>query len=57
MASRYLLHLYALTAIGAGMNLAHAQPVTFACPRAGVIEERGLGSLQYTGPAPNDPFV
>lgn len=36
---------------------ARAQPVNFACPRAGVIEERGLGKLQYTGAAPNDAFV
>ena len=29
----------------------------FSCPRAGVIEERGLGKLQYTGAAANDPVV
>jgi hypothetical protein len=41
----------------AGANLAHAQPVPFACPRNGVIEERALGKLQYTGAASNDPYI
>ena len=39
------------------VTTAGAQPVTFACPRAGVIEERGLGKLQYTEPAANDPMI
>jgi hypothetical protein len=40
-----------------GITAAQAQPVAFTCPRPGVIEERGLGKLQYTGPASNDPMI
>jgi hypothetical protein len=42
---------------GGGITAVQAQPVAFACPRAGVVEERGLGKLQYTGPASSDPMV
>jgi hypothetical protein len=44
-------------AIGAGMSVAQAQVVDFACPKAGVVEERGLGKIQYTGASPSDPYV
>jgi hypothetical protein len=51
------LYLGAVMAIVGGISMAIAQPVNFTCPRAGVIEQRGLGKLQYTGPAANDPLV
>jgi hypothetical protein len=44
-------------AISAGATVAQAQPIEFNCPKAGVIEERGLGKIQYTGASPNDPYV
>jgi hypothetical protein len=40
-----------------GVGVARAQPVEFTCPRAGVIEERALGRLQYTGAAAGDPLI
>jgi hypothetical protein len=36
---------------------AHAQPVQFACPKAGTVEQRGLGKITYTGPSPSDPYL
>src|ERR1700712_4845368 len=44
-------------AVSGSATVAHAQAVNFTCPRAGVTEERGLGKLQYTGAAANDPLV
>jgi hypothetical protein len=41
----------------AAAGIAQAEPVGFACPKAGTIEERALGKLQYTGAAANDPTV
>jgi hypothetical protein len=36
---------------------ANAQPVPFACPKAGVVAEFGLGKIQYTGASPSDPTM
>lgn len=44
-------------AIGFCAGVAQAQPVSFACPKAGTVEERALGKLQYTGPSPSDPLI
>jgi hypothetical protein len=44
--------LLALATVG----VAQAEPVNFACPRPGTVEERALGKLQYTGAA-SDPAV
>jgi hypothetical protein len=62
MASRYLRclnrkYLGALMAIGTSASFAQAQPVDFACPRPGTIEERGAFKTQYTGPSPTDPYL
>jgi hypothetical protein len=50
-------YLWLVMALGAGAGVARAQAVDFACPRNGVIEERALGKLQYTGAAATDPVV
>jgi hypothetical protein len=57
MAWRCRLWLSALVAIGYGVRIAQAQPVDFACPKGGVIEERALGKLLYTGASPSDPYL
>jgi len=39
------------------VTAAHADQVTFSCPKAGTVEERGVSILKYTGASPADPYV
>jgi hypothetical protein len=57
MVSRYLQCLSTLMGICAGASFAHAQPVDFACPKPGTIEERGPYKRQSTGASPSDPYL
>ena len=34
-----------------------AQPVAFACPKAGTVEVRGPYIFKYTGPSSDDPYI
>jgi hypothetical protein len=36
---------------------AEADQISFSCPRAGTVEERGVSTLKYTGTSPADPYV
>ena len=48
----------------AAASVSHAQPVAFACPKAGTVEERvdptrdgAVSTLKYTGASPGDPYL
>ena len=46
----------ACLAYAGATTVSFAQPVDFACPKAGTIEQRSITTLKYTGPSPSDPF-
>lgn len=37
--------------------VSYAQPVDFACPKAGTVEERAVSMQKYTGTSPGDPYI
>ena len=41
----------------AASTVSYAQPVEFACPKAGVVEQRAVSTQKYTGTSPGDPYV
>jgi hypothetical protein len=49
--------IVAFVAYLAATTVSYAQPVAFACPKAGVVAEMGLGKIQFTGASPTDPTV
>ena len=57
MASRFLRLLGIMAAISTGISFAQAQPIDFACPKPGTVEERGSYKTQYTGTSTSDPYV
>jgi hypothetical protein len=49
--------LSACTIFSGCFGTALAQPVNFICPKAGTVEVRSLGRIQYTGSSATDPYV
>ena len=41
----------------AAATVSQAQPVNFACPKAGTVEERAVSTQKYTGTSPSDPYI
>jgi predicted RNA-binding Zn-ribbon protein involved in translation (DUF1610 family) len=41
----------------AAATASQAEPVYFACPKAGTVEERAVSTQQYTGTSPSDPYI
>jgi hypothetical protein len=47
----------AATLACAAATVAQAQPINFACPKAGTVEERAVSTQKYTGVSANDPYI